>query len=76
MKVKINKKEILEDSWYEESRTYFDFQKPDEEWELQECISYHKANTVVILLYDKVNLTVVLTRYFRLPTYIWMEIKT
>lgn len=69
MKVKINKKEVLEDSWYQVSRTSFDFQKPDGEWEAQERISYHKGNAAVILLYNKENQTVVLTRQFRLPTY-------
>lgn len=70
MNVKIQKKEILSDNWYVLNKVTFDLLKSNGEWETQEREAYDRGNGATILLYNKENRTVVLTRQFRLPTYI------
>lgn len=64
------KKELLSDNWYTLNKFTFEYQKDDGTWEKQEREAYDRGNGAGILLYNKVKRTVVLTRQFRMPTYV------
>jgi len=68
--IKIISKEILSDNWYTLNKITFEYLKKDGTWEIQNREAYDRGNGATILLYNKVNQTVILTRQFRLPTYI------
>jgi len=69
-KIEILKSEILSDNWYTLRKVTFNFQKKDGTWETQIRESYDRGNGATILLYNKETKTVILTRQFRLPTYV------
>ena len=69
-KVKNIKKELLSDNWYTLNKFTFDYQKPDGTWETQHREAYDRGNGAGILLYNKLKGTVVLTKQFRMPTYV------
>jgi nudix-type nucleoside diphosphatase (YffH/AdpP family) len=62
--------ELLSDNWYTLNKITFEYQKKDGTWEVQNRESYDRGNGATILLYNKENRTVILTRQFRIPTYI------
>ncbi|WP_373518462.1 NUDIX domain-containing protein [Pricia sp.] len=68
--IKNTKKEILSDNWYTLNKYTFDYQKEDGSWETQERESYDRGNGACILLYNTQKGTVILTRQFRMPTYV------
>lgn len=63
-------KELLSDNWYSLNKVTFEYQREDGTWETQIREAYDRGNGAVILLYNKEKNTVVLTRQFRMPTYI------
>jgi nudix-type nucleoside diphosphatase (YffH/AdpP family) len=69
-RVKIVKEEILSDNWYTLRKYTFDYQKADGQWERQSREAYDRGNGAVILLYNREKQTVLLTRQFRVPTYV------
>nr|WP_297916985.1 NUDIX domain-containing protein [uncultured Allomuricauda sp.] len=69
-KVRNIKKELLSDNWYTLNRVTFEYQKADGEWETQVREAYDRGNGAVILLYNLEKRSVVLTRQFRMPTYL------
>jgi len=68
--VQIVQTEILSDNWYTLRKITFEIEKPDGATETQSKEAYDRGNGAVILLYNKSQNSVVLTRQFRLPTYI------
>lgn len=68
--IKNIKKELLSDNWYTLNKFTFDYQKNDGTWETQHREAYDRGNGAGILLYNKEKGTVVLTRQFRMPTYV------
>jgi nudix-type nucleoside diphosphatase (YffH/AdpP family) len=68
--IHIEKTEILSDNWYTLKKVTFNIQKKDGSTETQSREAYDRGNGAVILLYNKISNTVILTRQFRLPTYI------
>jgi nudix-type nucleoside diphosphatase (YffH/AdpP family) len=68
--VRIVQTEILSDNWYTLRKVTFEIEKPDGTIETQSREAYDRGNGAVILLYNKSQGSVVLTRQFRLPTYI------
>jgi GDP-mannose pyrophosphatase NudK len=60
----------LSDNHYTLKKVTFDYQKNDGEWEKQSREAYDRGNGAVILLYNQEQGTVILTRQFRVPTYI------
>ena len=68
--IKIQKTEILSDNWYVLNKVTFDFQKKDNSWITQKREVYDRGNGAAILLYNTEQKTVILTRQFRLPTYL------
>jgi len=69
-KVKILKTEILSDNWYTLNKVTFEYLKKNGTLETQSREAYDRGNGATILLYNKESKTVILTRQFRLPTYI------
>lgn len=69
-KVKILDTEILSNNWYTLKKLTYQFQKSNGEWQTQKREAYDRGNGATILLYNKEQKTVILTRQFRLPTYI------
>ena len=67
--VEIIKTEVLSDNWYVLRKVTFKIRKRDGSWDTQMRESYDRGNGATILLYDRKRRTVVLTRQFRLPTY-------
>lgn len=63
-------KEVLSDNWYTLNKYTYDYQKDDGTWEEQQREAYDRGNGAAILLYNKRKGTVVLTRQFRMPTYV------
>jgi nudix-type nucleoside diphosphatase (YffH/AdpP family) len=69
-KIKIQKTELLSDNWYILNKVTFDYQKKDNSWITQKREVYDRGNGAAILLYNTTKKTVILTRQFRLPTYL------
>jgi GDP-mannose pyrophosphatase NudK len=69
-KVKILKNEVLSDHWYTLRKLTFKYQLNDGTWSEQIREAYDRGNGATILLYNKNQKTVILTRQFRLPTFI------
>ncbi|WP_027381921.1 GDP-mannose pyrophosphatase NudK [Epilithonimonas caeni] len=69
-RVKILKTEILSDNWYTLNKVTFEYLKKNGTMEIQSREAYDRGNGATILLYNKESKTVILTRQFRLPTYI------
>ncbi len=69
-KVKNIKTELLSDNWYSLNKITFDYQREDGSWETQVRESYDRGNGAAILLYNPKKKTVVLTKQFRMPTYV------
>ena len=69
-RVRIQREEILSDNWYTLKKITFDFQKVNGTWKTQTREAYDRGNGATILLYNKGSNSVVLTRQFRLPTFI------
>lgn len=62
--------EILSDNWYILRKFTFELQKKNGTWEKQSREAYDRGNGATILLYNLAKHTVLLTRQFRLPTYV------
>ena len=69
-KIIIKNTEVLSDNWYTLNKITFDFQKKDDSWITQKREVYDRGNGAAILLYNKLQKNVILTRQFRLPTYV------
>jgi len=68
--IEVLKTEVLSDNWYVLRKVTFRLRKRDGSWETQSREAYDRGNGATILLYDRTRRTVVLTRQFRLPTYV------
>ncbi|MGB5699788.1 GDP-mannose pyrophosphatase NudK [Muriicola sp.] len=68
--IKNIKKEVLSNQWYTLNRYTYDYQKEDGSWETQQREAYDRGNGAAILLYHPKKKTVILTRQFRMPTYV------
>lgn len=68
--INITKTEVLSDNWYTLRKITFEFQKKDGTWETQSREAYDRGNGAAILLYNPDYKTVILTRQFRMPTYV------
>jgi GDP-mannose pyrophosphatase NudK len=70
VQVKIVKEELLSDNWYALKKYTYEILKRNGKRELQTREVYDRGNGAVILLYNKENKTVILTRQFRLPSFV------
>lgn len=69
-KVKNLKTEILSDNWYTLKKVTYEYQNRDGSWTKQNREAYDRGNGATILLYNREELTVILTKQFRLPSFI------
>jgi GDP-mannose pyrophosphatase NudK len=69
-KIKITQTELLSDNWYILNKVTFDYQKADDSIITQKREVYDRGNGACILLYNKETKNIILTRQFRLPTYL------
>jgi nudix-type nucleoside diphosphatase (YffH/AdpP family) len=67
--LQITNTEVLSDNWYFLRRYTYRFQQ-NGQWVEQQREAYDRGNGAVILLYNRQQKTVILTRQFRLPTYV------
>ncbi|MEW9701721.1 GDP-mannose pyrophosphatase NudK [Paenibacillus sp. SI8] len=68
--IRILKKELLSDNWYVLHNVTFECQGKDGTWDIQSREVYDRGNGATILLYNRLKQTVVLTKQFRMPTYL------
>ncbi|PYF70701.1 GDP-mannose pyrophosphatase NudK [Pedobacter nutrimenti] len=62
--------EILSDNWYTLKKITYEYLKKDGSKVIQNREAYDRGNGATILLYNQQQQTVILTRQFRLPTFI------
>ncbi len=68
--VKIIKTDILSDNWYILKKVTYEYTKKDGTKLTQSREAYDRGNGATILLYNLLKKTVILTKQFRLPSYI------
>ena len=68
--IKNLKKEILSDNWYILNKVTYEIKGKDGSWHQQTREAYDRGNGAAIMLYNTIDRTVILTKQFRLPTYI------
>ena len=69
-KVKINSVENLSNNWYQLNKVNFEYQLKNGEWQSQSRESYDRGDGAAILLYNPTKKTVILTKQFRMPSYL------
>ncbi|WP_396152925.1 GDP-mannose pyrophosphatase NudK [Flavobacterium sp.] len=69
-KIQITKTELLSDNWYLLNKVTYEFTPENGEPEIQRREVYDRGNGAAILLYNREKQTVILTRQFRLPTFL------
>jgi len=69
-KLEILKTEILSDNWYTLRKITYAYVKKDGTTQIQSREAYDRGNGATILLYNRDLKTVILTRQFRLPSFI------
>jgi nudix-type nucleoside diphosphatase (YffH/AdpP family) len=69
-KIQITKTELLSDNWYLLNKVTYEFTPENGEPEIQRREVFDRGNGAAILLYNKERQTVILTRQFRLPTFL------
>ncbi|MFK7906027.1 MAG: GDP-mannose pyrophosphatase NudK [Chitinophagales bacterium] len=68
--IKITETKLLSDNWYKLNKVTYEYRKANGEWETQEREAYDRGNGATILLYHAEKKTIILTRQFRMPTYV------
>ena len=68
--VKILRTEILSDNWYVLKKITYEYVKRDGTRITQSREAYDRGNGATILLYNKEHKTIILTKQFRLPTFV------
>nr|WP_315220545.1 NUDIX domain-containing protein [uncultured Flavobacterium sp.] len=68
--IKITETSLLSDNWYVLNKVTFTYQNKNGKTEQHIREVYDRGNGAAILLYNSIKKTVVLTRQFRLPTFL------
>ncbi len=68
--IKILDIKVLSDNWYILNKITYEYTKKDGTKLIQSREAYDRGNGATILLYNKNKKTVILTRQFRLPTFV------
>jgi GDP-mannose pyrophosphatase NudK len=68
--IKIKKTEILSQEWSLLKRVTFEYLQKDGSWQTQKREIYERGNASVILLYNKKQNTIILTKQFRLASFL------
>lgn len=69
-KITIQKTDLLSDNWYLLNKVTYDYQEENNQKETHVREVYDRGNGAAILLYNPKQKTIILTRQFRLPTYL------
>jgi nudix-type nucleoside diphosphatase (YffH/AdpP family) len=69
-RVQVEDVRILSDNWYVLTKATFRYRRRDGTWQQQSREAYDRGNGAVILLYDPMRRTVILTRQFRYPAFV------
>lgn len=69
-KIKINQTDLLSNNWYLLNNVTFDYLRKDGVWITQKREVYDRGDGAGILLYNREQKTIILTRQFRLPSYL------
>lgn len=69
-RVHITEEKLLSDNWYVLKRYTFNYLGKNGQWTTQQREAYDRGNGATILLHNPQTDTVILTRQFRLPTYV------
>ena len=69
-RVRITNEELLSDNWYILKRFTFELRRRDGSWQKQTREVYNRGNGAAILLYNRAQRTVLLTRQFRIPAHV------
>lgn len=68
--IKIKRTDLLSDNWYILNKVTYEYYKEDQNVETHIREVYDRGNGAAILLFNSIKKTVILTRQFRLPTYL------
>ena len=68
--IKILETKVLSDNWYTLNKVTYEHRDKQGNWTTQSREAYDRGNGATILLYNPTSKKVILTRQFRLPTYI------
>lgn len=69
-RVKNIHRQLICNNWYKLYKITFDYLKNNGQWQTQSREAYDRGNGATILLYNKQQKTVILTRQFRMPTFV------
>lgn len=69
-KIRNVEKQLLSDSWYTLNKYTFEYQRGNGDWQAHTREAYDRGDGATILLYNRQQKSVILTRQFRLPTFI------
>ncbi len=69
-RVQITEEKLLSDNWYILKRFTFNYLGKNGQWSTQQREAYDRGNGATILLYNPQTDNVILTRQFRLPTFV------
>ncbi|UOQ69402.1 GDP-mannose pyrophosphatase NudK [Hymenobacter volaticus] len=68
--IRLREQLVLSDNWYTLRKVTYDYQRKNGRWETQSREAYDRGNGATILLHNPAADTVILTRQFRLPTFV------
>ncbi len=68
--VRILDRKVLSDNWYVLNKITFEYRQKNGQWVTQSREAYDRGNGATILLHNPDTDTVILTRQFRLPTFV------
>lgn len=69
-RIRLHEPVLLSDNWYTLRKFTFEYQRKNGTWETQSREAYDRGNGATILLHNPAAGTVILTRQFRLPTFV------
>ena len=69
-RIKLLETEILSNNWYTLKKITYEYLKKDGNWAVQSREAYDRGNGATVLLYNTEQKTVILTRQFRMPSFI------
>ena len=69
-RIRLREQVTLSDDWFTLRKITFDYQRKNGTWETQSREAYDRGNGATILLHDPATDHVILTRQFRLPTFV------
>ncbi len=69
-RIRVREQVTLSDDWFTLNKVTFDFQRKNGVWETHSREAYDRGNGATVLLHNPATDTVILTRQFRLPTFV------